>query len=62
MELSLYVKTVLKSQKVHEIGAKNAVAKNFARYARYHCRPAKNFTLFLEGGHLTFELVNFSKN
>ena len=44
VELSLYVKTVLKSQKVHEIGAKNAVAKNFARCARYHCRPAKNFT------------------
>ena len=61
MELSLYVKTVLKSQKVHEIGAKNAVAKNFARCARRRRRPAKNFT-FPEGARLTFELVTFSEN
>ena len=61
IELSLYVKTVLKSQKVHAFGAKNAAAKNFARCARRRRRPAKNFT-FPEGARLTFELVNFSEN
>ena len=43
IELSLYVKTVLKSQKVHEIEAKKTAAKNFARCARRGRRPAKNF-------------------
>jgi hypothetical protein len=38
------VKIVLKSQKVHEIEAKKATAKNFARCARRRRRPAKNFT------------------